>query len=387
LEDAIEKGVLAKQKAQEKILGDYLLEKDASHEANLEIEAPSSCSFVPIICMIDNYDEISKDVHPRRICRVVITKLYSYIGKVLYVNLGKTSMLFVICAENKGLGTIDVLNECQQLLLQSQISTSYIIGKAQSSIMDVKESYYEMQRLMFMSVCFDDGSIVSGPIKEDNVNYPASEVTALIGCINSDSREKIAGLLEKAFENLEGKKSPLVPLYILQMVLSIIIHITSINGDKDMLDYQDAIDKIGESPNLSTAKKLLHLLCFDACDYMKARQKPNLELDITKYMNENFSNPDLSLTYISDIFGYSPKYMGRVFNNCTGLFFTQFLTDIRMKKAQELVMNTDMTNLQISEAVGILNEKQFYRLFRKQFGISPSVMRKSENMPDDVVTP
>ena len=96
------------------------------------------------------------------------------------------------------------------------------------------------------------------------------------------------------------------------------------------------------------------------------------------YLNENYSNPNLSLTYISNIFGYSPKYLGRIFKNYTNTFFTQYLTTLRMEKARDLILNTDLPIADIFESVGVTTLQHFYRLFKKQFGNSPAAMRKNK---------
>ena len=99
-------------------------------------------------------------------------------------------------------------------------------------------------------------------------------------------------------------------------------------------------------------------LCFDACSYLvsfqnKSKSKQDIEQKMIDYLNENYSNPNLSLTYISNIFGYSPKYLGRIFKNYTNTFFTQYLTTLRMEKARYLILNTDLPIADIFESVGV----------------------------------
>ena len=67
------------------------------------------------------------------------------------------------------------------------------------------------------------------------------------------------------------------------------------------------------------------------------------------------------------------------FKQYTGSNFVNFLKDIRMKKAKELLAETDMKIIEISQQVGYDNEKHFMKLFKATCGVSPSEYRKNMN--------
>ena len=66
-----------------------------------------------------------------------------------------------------------------------------------------------------------------------------------------------------------------------------------------------------------------------------------------------------------------------VFKEITGTSPANFIIAIRIKKACELLENTDLTVLQIAQTVGIDDQNYFSRLFKKRTGLAPSAYRKN----------
>ena len=70
--------------------------------------------------------------------------------------------------------------------------------------------------------------------------------------------------------------------------------------------------------------------------------------------------------------GVSAAYFSTVFKKETGKTFTNFLTDVRMNRAVEMLLNQDEKTYIIAEAVGYSDPNYFSYVFKKQFGVSPS---------------
>lgn len=76
--------------------------------------------------------------------------------------------------------------------------------------------------------------------------------------------------------------------------------------------------------------------------------------------------------------GVSAAYLSRVAREATGLNCTQLLWQRRMEKARQLLLETDMSILSVSQCVGYENSSYFYRLFEQRFGVSPKAYRGSQ---------
>jgi len=90
------------------------------------------------------------------------------------------------------------------------------------------------------------------------------------------------------------------------------------------------------------------------------------------YVNEHFSDKDLSVEKICSHLGVSAAYFSTVFRKETGKTFTNFLTDVRMNRAVEMLLEQEEKTYVIAEAVGYSDPNYFSYVFKKQFGVSPS---------------
>ncbi|MDQ0974729.1 AraC-like DNA-binding protein [Neobacillus niacini] len=85
---------------------------------------------------------------------------------------------------------------------------------------------------------------------------------------------------------------------------------------------------------------------------------------------------DLSLESYADQVGTNPYTFSRYFKKAIGTNFIDYITQLRIDKAKDLLLNTDMKINDISESVGY-RPGYFNRIFKKQVGIPPSQYRKS----------
>ncbi|WP_274365830.1 helix-turn-helix domain-containing protein [Paenibacillus thermotolerans] len=102
----------------------------------------------------------------------------------------------------------------------------------------------------------------------------------------------------------------------------------------------------------------------------------SLILQIRKYIEENYGNPDLSLNFLSDVFEINGKYLSKLFKEEFGENFLDFLIGHRIMNAKRLMLETGKPIQEISEEVGYTNYISFNRAFKNVEGVSPSDFRK-----------
>ncbi len=101
--------------------------------------------------------------------------------------------------------------------------------------------------------------------------------------------------------------------------------------------------------------------------------------DIRHYLNEHYRDPELSLGKVAQSFYMNPSYLSRVFRQEVHRTFVEYLTDIRMKKAIQLIKNTDLKAYQVAEAVGITDPHYFGICFKKYTGVSVYDYKRNES--------
>lgn len=96
---------------------------------------------------------------------------------------------------------------------------------------------------------------------------------------------------------------------------------------------------------------------------------------IAETIQKEYSSPDFSISVLADTFHVSIAYMSYLFKKSFDVNFSDYLWNIRMKKAEELLSETDMNIDQISIQVGYLNTSSFRRKFKQETGLTPSQYR------------
>ncbi|WP_112180342.1 AraC family transcriptional regulator [Paraliobacillus zengyii] len=92
--------------------------------------------------------------------------------------------------------------------------------------------------------------------------------------------------------------------------------------------------------------------------------------EITSYIESNHDQ-NLSLANISDTFHLSKGYLSKIFKKYMGETIPQYILQVRLQKAYQLLLNTDDTVEMITEMVGFPNKKAFSKAFKEVYGDTP----------------
>ena len=93
------------------------------------------------------------------------------------------------------------------------------------------------------------------------------------------------------------------------------------------------------------------------------------------YIQRNYKN-NITIDYLSSLFYLNRSYCSHLFHKKTGEKFVDFLNSVRIKKAKQLLTDTDKRMYQIAKAVGYDNAKYFFRVFNKWEKMTPEQYRR-----------
>ncbi|WP_438351522.1 response regulator [Paenibacillus sp. FA6] len=96
---------------------------------------------------------------------------------------------------------------------------------------------------------------------------------------------------------------------------------------------------------------------------------------VKSYIDEHYQE-EISLETMAVRFYMNPYYFSVFFKKHTGQNFKAYVTEIRMKHAMQMLIETDDMLYRIAENVGYHNARQFSELFKKYYGILPNEYRK-----------
>lgn len=94
-----------------------------------------------------------------------------------------------------------------------------------------------------------------------------------------------------------------------------------------------------------------------------------------EFIQENYTDPEMSLNRAASVANVSANHFSALFSQEMGQNFIEYLTELRMKKAKELLRCTSMRSGQIALEIGYKDSHYFSFLFKKTQGCTPSDYR------------
>lgn len=94
-----------------------------------------------------------------------------------------------------------------------------------------------------------------------------------------------------------------------------------------------------------------------------------------EYISKNYAEP-LTVGSVAEIVGKTANYLSHTFKVECGCSLSEYIHMVRIRKAKELLFNTNMMVYEVAERVGYSNYIHFSQVFKKYEGISPSQLRK-----------
>ncbi|NOU98172.1 response regulator [Paenibacillus sp. LMG 31456] len=94
------------------------------------------------------------------------------------------------------------------------------------------------------------------------------------------------------------------------------------------------------------------------------------------FMEQHYHR-DISLQEVADAVYLTPNYFANLFKERTGETMLNFLSDIRISKAKELLKQPDIKIYEVAERVGYTDAKYFGQVFKKIVGLTPVEYKKA----------
>jgi len=165
-------------------------------------------------------------------------------------------------------------------------------------------------------------------------------------------------------------------------LMEIMILLSRLAYDYNISQNPDSIDLISELQKLDTLTELKHW-CLERIDFItngisEAREKKTNSLIVkaVEYIKENYRR-ELTLEEVSREVNISPHYFSKLFKDEMGENFIDYLTNLRIGKAKDIMKNSLMSVKEICYEIGYGDPNYFSRIFKKAVGVTPTEYRDS----------
>ncbi len=190
-----------------------------------------------------------------------------------------------------------------------------------------------------------------------------------------------AGAVEKALREICGLlEAENVSLYAFRMVYNDILQVflSESKVDKLLLDKFFNAFTISQCSSAGEFYDLLSEACrivMDSSSRVRA-ENSNTVRDAIRYMQQNYSDPELTMMALAEKLNISAVSLSIDFKNEMEIKPSEYLANLRIEKAKELLRQSDMLIKEISMACGYEDDGSFARRFKKHTGMAPGQYRE-----------
>ena len=139
--------------------------------------------------------------------------------------------------------------------------------------------------------------------------------------------------------------------------------------------FHNLLEAWNQDHSVNQAKSVI----YDIFDKMSSDQKMAIKdtviANCIRYMDANYCNPETDIEAVCEVAFVTASTLQRGFLRHVGMSPKQYLTQLRMNRALELLAKNELAVKEISVACGFMDEKYFSRAFKKKYGTSPSQFR------------
>ena len=116
----------------------------------------------------------------------------------------------------------------------------------------------------------------------------------------------------------------------------------------------------------------------------KKKEETNLDSDtitmiIHDYIDKHYST-SIKISQFADKYFFSKEYLTRQFKARYHCGIYEYVLQVRMERARDLLLNPDIKIQEIASRVGYSDNNYFSKAFRTYYGVSPTAFRQNHNL-------
>ena len=248
----------------------------------------------------------------------------------------------------------------------------------------LRDAYHTLLQYMDWNIVLGDRVLISWPkvLKIQTVFcvYPVELEGAMKAAVCASGYDRMEKGLEQFFEYFRSGKvyAPKeVKECFVRFLWNVISVVKEIRGDVlKEINQQKLLEEIMDARSIEELEGVSR-------KRLKMMQKENGEQELSlsvmraKNMALEFYHTGITLEEIAKKLNLTAEYLGTQFRRETGVNFSIFIRDLRIAKAKELLIGSNMKQYEIAEQVGYSDSKYFGRVFKETVGLSPAEFRKA----------
>lgn len=276
-------------------------------------------------------------------------------------------------------------DECTQMAKVHGTQIFYAVSALISEEKDLRPNFQELQMLLKYHLLGQSRKGMTSEIFEDRkkLDIPKKIYDDFLERIKKGKTEEAIAQLPLLLDELSSYNIKKVLLSLSELCVQIeqcifSCELTGKQRQENYLDHYIKITSLYDRSDLENyLKHLTEEICFENSVFQEKTLRMNM-LDAVEYIQEHYRDEDICVEQVAERFHMSVSYFSKLFNEYAGMTFPEFITDLRLTYAKEMLRaNPDINIKKVAEICGFSTTSYFSSQFKKKFGLSPSAVRNS----------
>lgn len=329
-----------------------------------------------------------------------IEKLTERLEYVFEFQRGVEGWAFLLMADNEEQMSerVKELSKDLEEIMKNYSTIAYFggIGQPVARLRELEESFREAERALAARFTMELNRIISvedirmaqnvdtlDDIEITSFGEIEKTRTMLEKFLNNGAEDEIDEFVDVYINELpeENLKSVLMRQYIIMdayiVMMSFCEKIEGIEGEMQA-QSEELKNSMKTSQTLEEIKNYIRMLLkkiIGVRDTISGRRYSDI-IEIAKdQIRKTYMSDEISLNTIAAEVGMSPSYFSSIFSKEMGKTFVEYLTEIRMDRAKELLMCSSMKTSEIGYEVGYKDPHYFSYIFKKTQNCTPKEFR------------
>ena len=278
----------------------------------------------------------------------------------------------------------DILMRLKKMVLnQYGISISIGVGDMMPVKEGLKRSYQNAMKALDMIYFLGTDFIIfyDSIYANQNENYPSQIEAQVLEAIKQQNVKECADKVDEFFQaSMEENGGGGIIKNAIAILLSLYHYsmVSGLSADRIFGQPTEVMEYVQRSRTREEVSEKIKKQCRLVIKQMGSNVTENRFVNAAiLYIKQNYFR-DITLSNVADEVFITAGYLSTLFKQVTGESFVNYLNQVRIEHACELLKDVRLKTYEVAYQVGFQDEKYFTKVFKKRMGVSPSQYRKDE---------
>ena len=306
-------------------------------------------------------------------------------GYVLHIRGNKYAVLFNLNTSSEKNDFLQIFEEGRVFLEQYvSIKVTLALSSVQEGVVGIRMAYEEaLFALRYRFLMGKESIIEYSKVAGRNFKHFTAAESKMMRMIKAYLKqsekdftaEQLVAKILRDYEINESASMETMECFKMETVgtLNMLLIQNGYLGEK----WKNDVMKLFKEATLEAFVSAFEVLMTELCEnYQEQSENEDICRKAQKYIQQNFTDVNLSLNLLSEVLKISPSYLSRLFKEKYQVSIPNYVTSLRMDSAKKELRSTSHSIFEVAQNNGFVDDKAFIKVFKKVEGITPGAYRK-----------